>query len=116
MGDYQDCVDLPFESSYFKSNFINNKTKLSAQMYTGLCLPSQCTGDYVKEVLNRELANSSAIIQQLLGFPIAVGTVEVNPQNITYDISGWFYTSIILFALLFIIGVFASLRSSKNKK
>ena len=43
MGNYEDCVDLGFTSAYFKANFINNNTKLPATMYTGLCLPHECS-------------------------------------------------------------------------
>ncbi len=40
MGDAYDCMDLPYNSTYYMANFINNRTKANATMYLGLCLPS----------------------------------------------------------------------------
>ena len=60
------------------------------------------------------------IIQQLVGYPLAVGWTEVNPQDIVYPISGWFYAIIIILSLLFLLGIFAwargRIRKNKEKK
>ena len=42
--------------------------------------------------------------------------MEVNPQDIKYDLTGWFYVTIILLCLLFLMGVFACVRGMKGKK
>jgi len=55
MGSYYDCVDLPYNSSYYMANFINNKTHAPATMYMGLCLPSVCSAEDVKEIMNAQL-------------------------------------------------------------
>lgn len=50
---------------------------------------------------------------------LAVGTVDVNPQNYAYDKTGWFYftiTMIILLAVLGLISLFRSMRSKKKEK
>lgn len=45
-----------------------------------------------------------------------VGTVDVNPQDYTYDKSGWFYFTITTILLLAFIGVIALVRSMRSKK
>ena len=40
LGEYHQCVELPYSSSFYLANFINNRTKASATMFMGLCLPS----------------------------------------------------------------------------
>jgi len=34
------------------ANFINNRTKANATMYLGMCLPSVCDKEFVKELIN----------------------------------------------------------------
>lgn len=48
------------------------------------------------------------MIIQTMGFPLAVQTVEPNPQEITYEFSGWFYVTIIAFVLIFATSIFAT--------
>ncbi len=47
---------------------------------------------------------------------LAVGTVDVNPQNMVYDRSGWFYFTIVSILLLALIGLIALAKSIKSKK
>jgi peptidoglycan/LPS O-acetylase OafA/YrhL len=47
---------------------------------------------------------------------LLVGTVDVNPQDYTYDKSGWFYFTITTILLLAFIGVIALVRSMRSKK
>jgi len=47
---------------------------------------------------------------------LAVGTVDVNPQNYVYDKSGWFYFTIVTIILLAIVGLLALFRSMRSKK
>ena len=35
-----------------------------------------------------------------MGYPLAVGSLDVNPQDITYEYSGWFYFTLILIGFL----------------
>lgn len=66
--------------------------------------------------MNAQLANSSQIIQAVLGVPLAVGSVDVNPQDYTWDKTGWFYLTIILLILLALMGVFALWRGKAIRK
>jgi len=43
-----------------------------------------------------------------MGFPLAVQAVEPNPQEITYEFSGWFYVTIIAFVFIFATSIFAT--------
>ena len=47
------------------ANFNNNKTKVPATMYMGLCLPSVCTAEYIKEYMNEFLHNKTDIVQAI---------------------------------------------------
>lgn len=47
---------------------------------------------------------------------MAVGSIQVNPQDIKYDVSGWLYVTIILLAFLFLMGVFAVIKGKMGKK
>jgi len=47
---------------------------------------------------------------------LLVGTVDVNPQNIVYDKSGWFYFTIVTIIVLAVLGLIALLRSMRSKK
>ena len=68
------------------------------------------------DFMNKQLETISPIVKQLVGFPLAVGNIEVNPQDIKYDFSGWFYFTIILLCFLLVMGVFACLRGKFGKK
>lgn len=114
MGDVYDCVDLPYDSSYYMANLINNRTHANATMYLGLCLPSVCSEHFIRETLNKQLANISVPIQQMLGFPLAVGSVDVNPQDYVWEKSGWFYLTMVILSLLAVMGVFALWRSMRG--
>jgi hypothetical protein len=116
MGDIDDCIDLPYDSSFFLANLINNRTKLPATMYIGLCLPSQCSPEQIKATMNTELAQANPIIQALFNFPLAVGNVKVNPQTEVFDYSGWFFITVILLALFFLLGVIAYVKNKLGKK
>ena len=47
---------------------------------------------------------------------LLVGTVDVNPQDYSYDKSGWFYFTIVTILLLALVGVLALVRSKRSKK
>lgn len=47
---------------------------------------------------------------------LLVGTVDVNPQDYTYDKSGWFYFSIVTIILLAMLGLAALARSMRSNK
>jgi hypothetical protein len=87
MGLYQDCVDLPFKSSYFMADFINANTRADAVMFMGVCMPAVCTTSNIKEIIDAFLIVPTyrQLITQQLGYPLAVGAVKLNPQNDTYS-------------------------------
>jgi hypothetical protein len=116
MGYYYDCVDLPYNSSYYMVNFMNNKTKADAQIFMGLCLPSVCTQQDVSSIMNEELVKMKAEIFSALHAELAVGSVDLNPQNYEYERTGWFYFTIITILLLAVIGIISLIRSIRSKK
>ena len=52
----------------------------------------------------------------MVGAPLAVGSIDVNPQNYTFSYGGWFYFTVITFALLLFMSVFALFWGSRKKK
>jgi hypothetical protein len=52
----------------------------------------------------------------MIGVPLAVGSVDVNPQNYTFQTSGWFYFTVTVLALLLCMTVFSQFWSWKKKK
>jgi len=66
--------------------------------------------------MNEELVKLNPMVQALLGIPLAVGSVEVNPQDHVYDKSGWFYFTIIMLILLVLMGILAFVRGKLTKK
>ena len=52
----------------------------------------------------------------MVGAPLAVGSIDVNPQNYAFSYSGWFYFTVITFALLLFMSVFALFWGSRKKK
>jgi hypothetical protein len=56
------------------------------------------------------------MVIKTFGFPIAVGTIDENPQNYTYDYSGWYYFTVVLFSLFAVLGITAVVYFKKNKK
>ena len=98
------------------ANFLNNRTHLPASMYIGLCLPSICQPDQIQNVMNNKLVDANPMIQAVLGFPVSVGSVDVNPQDTVYPINGWFYVAIIVLVLLFLMGVFAVVKKRMEGK
>ena len=116
MGEYFNCEDMSQPSSYYMANFINNRTHANATMFMGLCLPSICRPEHIQNLLNEQLAKNAPIIQAVLGVPLAVGSVEVNPQNYTWDYSGWFYLTMVLLALSAGTGLVACILSLFRRK
>jgi quinol-cytochrome oxidoreductase complex cytochrome b subunit len=66
--------------------------------------------------MNEELVKLNPMVQALLGVPLAVGWVDVNPQERVYDKSGWFYFTLILMVLLALMGVLAFVRGRLSRK
>lgn len=116
LGDYYDCVDLPYNSTYFMANFINNRTSNPAQIFYGFCLPTECSPDFIEDVMNTELARANPILQAMLGFPLAVGSIDVNPQDKQYPFSGWFYLTVVLLVLLGLMGIIAAVKGLLTNK
>lgn len=66
--------------------------------------------------MNEQLSNNHDAIFNLTRMDLAVDTVLVNPQNIVYDRSGWFYVTIVSILLLALIGIISLAKSIKSKK
>lgn len=106
----------PTNNSYYLANFINNRTGANATLYLGMCLPSVCDKDFVKEFMNEGMAQAQPQIIQLIGAPLAVGSVDLNPQNDVFSESGWFYFTLTTVALLLFMSVFSIFWGWKKKK
>lgn len=50
----------------------------------------------------------------MIGFPLAVGSVDVNPQDYVWEKSGWFYLTAVILSLLTVMGIFALWRSIRG--
>ena len=50
-----------------------------------------------------------------LGVPLAVGQIDVNPQNYTYTKSGWFYVTMVTVSLLVVLGIVATLLGRRKR-
>jgi branched-subunit amino acid transport protein len=103
-------------STYFMANFINNNTKASANLYLGMCLPAMCSNETIKAALNKELVKNKLLIQSMVGMPLAVGVVDTNPQDYTYEKSGWFYFTVVTIVILVILGIVSLVRFRKRKE
>lgn len=98
------------------ANFINNRTKANATMFIGMCVPAICRREFIQELMNEELADLQPMIAPMFGAPLAVGSIDVNPQNYTWETSGWFYFTVVLLAILLFMAVFALFWSWLKKK
>lgn len=65
--------------------------------------------------MNEELVKLNPLVQAMLGVPLAVGSVQVNPQDTVYEKSGWFYFTVIFLLLLVLMGVLAFVRGRLSR-
>lgn len=98
------------------ANFINNRTKANATMFIGMCLPAVCDKDFVQGLLNMELADMQSAIEPMFGAPLAIGSMDVNPQSYTFNTSGWFYLTVTILSLLLFMAVFSLFWGWRKKK
>jgi len=57
------------------ADFINNKTKANASLYIGMCLPSICKPDQIKDYMNAYMTQLQPLIIGTLKMPLAVGAI-----------------------------------------
>ena len=62
------------------------------------------------------MADYQQQIIQMVGAPLAVGSIDVNPQDYAFSFSGWFYFTVIMFAILLFMSVFAIFWGWRKKK
>ena len=66
--------------------------------------------------MNEELVKLNPKVQAMLGVPLAVGSVDVNPQDRVYDLSGWTYFTLIMMILLVLMAILAFVKGKLSKK
>jgi peptidoglycan/LPS O-acetylase OafA/YrhL len=98
------------------ANFVNNRTQASANLYLGMCLPAVCNKTFVMDLMNEEMSNMQTQIIQMVGAPLAVGNIDLNPQDDVFSTSGWFYFTLTFLALLLFMSVFSIFWGWRKKK
>lgn len=98
------------------ANFINNVTKANATLFVGLCLPAVCRKDFIQDLMNEKMAELQPMIIGSLGVPLAVGSMDVNSQDYTFETSPWFYVMTIFFCTLIILSIASVWMEWRKKK
>lgn len=56
------------------------------------------------------------MIVGILGVPLAVGSIDVNPQTYTYDYQPWFFVIMIALGLILGLSIYATLLKIITKR
>lgn len=102
------------------ANFINNRTHANATLFLGMCLPAVCRKEFIQELMNEQMSDPKiqGQITALMGAPLAVGSIDRNPQDYAFETLPWFYftvTFLVILLLLSVLSVFWAWRRKKEK-
>lgn len=83
-----------------------------------MCLPAVCRKEFVQELMNEQMSDPKiqAQITALMGAPLAVGSIDLNPQDYTFEKLGWFYFTVTFLAILLFLSAFSVFWSWRKKK
>lgn len=111
-------MDEPSRNAYYMANFINNRTHANATLFLGMCLPAVCRKEFVQELMNEQMGDPKiqAQITALMGAPLAVGSIDLNPQDYTFETLPWFYFTVTFLAILLFLSLFSVFWSWRKKK
>ncbi len=104
-GHYYDCLEQP-EMKYSFVQFGMNGQDL--QVFTGLCLPMQCSDSLIEKSLNSAL--------KIIGIPVNILYIDSNTNDYTFQMTWVSYLTMFILITIGILIFVATVQKYNRKK